>query len=463
MSDSQMTLSTAGNDRDLEKTPATSRGSTEASYPSASEGDQTVTDPPPPIILLDRCTRNATLTIAGAWLVQFCTFGYVYAFGVYQDYYTREFLTTNSPSEISWIGSLQLFLMYAPGVAVGRAFDGGYFHHVEILGALIYVFSIFMLSLTQKGQYYQVFLAQAVGMGLGLGLTFLPSLSIVSHHFRVHRALATGIVVTGASCGGIVFPIMLNHLFSNPNIGFANDELCGEDEEDELVDDGDCEGGGQGWGLYDFYCWASTLDLSSGCLHSETASNRAFCTGLGIFFPYFYLQLYAVEQGINNTLSSYSLTILNAGSTIGRLIPPFLADRLGVYNILIPSILSAAAMLFAVFGVRTAAGVIIEGLLFGFFSGAYVSLIPPLLATLSRDMNELGFRMGLAFTAVGFAMLTGNPIAGALLGTGRTDGGMLIWWRAIVFAGVVTLVGFALMLVSRTLFISSRRKDHQKV
>lgn len=100
-----------------------------------------------------------------------------------------------------------------------------------------------MLSLTQKGQYYQVcrlkntlvpccldvhlalsqvFLAQAVGMGLGLGLAFLPSLSIVSHHFRVHRALATGIVVTGASCGGIVFPIMLNHLFSNPNIGFAN-------------------------------------------------------------------------------------------------------------------------------------------------------------------------------------------------------------------------------------------------
>lgn len=59
-------------------------------------------------------------------------------------------------------------------------------------------------------------------MGLGLGLAFLPSLSIVSHHFRVHRALATGIVVTGASAGGIVFPIMLNHLFSNPKIGFAN-------------------------------------------------------------------------------------------------------------------------------------------------------------------------------------------------------------------------------------------------
>lgn len=65
------------------------------------------------------------------------------------DYYTREFLTTSSPSDIryvwvllwyrrsfinltvlfaSWIGSLQLFLMYAPGVLVGRAFDGGYLY-----------------------------------------------------------------------------------------------------------------------------------------------------------------------------------------------------------------------------------------------------------------------------------------------------------------------------------------------
>lgn len=43
--------------------------------------------------------------------------------------------------------------------------------------------------------------------------------------------------------------------------------------------------------------------------------------------------------------------------------------------------------------------------------------------------------MGLAFTVVGVAMLTGNPIAGALVGTGDA-GASLTWWRAIVFAGV---------------------------
>jgi MCP family monocarboxylic acid transporter-like MFS transporter 10 len=81
-----------------------------------------------------------------------------------------------------------------------------------ISGSIIYVVSMFMVSLVQPGQYYQAFLSQGVGMGIGQGMLFLPALTIVSHHFRKRKALATGIVVTGASAGGIVFPIMLNKL-----------------------------------------------------------------------------------------------------------------------------------------------------------------------------------------------------------------------------------------------------------
>ncbi|THH29161.1 hypothetical protein EUX98_g5021 [Antrodiella citrinella] len=377
------------------------------------------------------------------------------------DYYTREFLTASSPSDISWIGSLQLFLMYAPGVLVGRAFDGGYFHHVEIGGGILYVFSIFMLSLTRQNQYYQVFLAQAVGMGLGLGLTFLPSLSIVSHHFRRRRALAMGIVVTGASAGGIVFPIMLNHLFSNPHIGFVN-------------------GVRASGGLIAGLLLLANIMMRTNSFDGMKKNNAmrwdvlavivkdraymvsivgAFLTSIGVFFPYFYLQLYAIDKGINTTLASYSLTLLNAGSTAGRLLPPFLADKFGVYNVLLPSIFAAASMLFAMFGVRTSAGVVVEGLLFGYFSGGYISLIPTLLATLSRDISELGVRMGLAFTIVAIAMLTGNPIAGALLGTGQNDGGALLWWRAIVFAGVCSFSGFAFMFISRTLFVKQKGRQ----
>jgi MFS family permease len=44
-------------------------------------------------------------------------------------------------------------------------------------------------------------------MGIGLGLTFLPSASIVTHYFRRRRALAGGIALSGSAVGGLIFPI----------------------------------------------------------------------------------------------------------------------------------------------------------------------------------------------------------------------------------------------------------------
>lgn len=54
-----------------------------------------------------------------------------------------------------------------------------------------------MLSLAQPNHYYQNFLSQGVGMGLGMGLMFLPSLTVTSHYFRARRSLAMGLVIAG--------------------------------------------------------------------------------------------------------------------------------------------------------------------------------------------------------------------------------------------------------------------------
>ncbi|PIL29385.1 MFS general substrate transporter [Ganoderma sinense ZZ0214-1] len=299
--------------------------------------------------------RAAWLTIAGAWMIQFCTFGYLNAFGVYQDFYTRDFLSHESPSNISWIGSLQLFLMYAPGAFVGHAFDAGYFHHIQIAGSILHVLSIFMLSLTSRDHYYQVFLAQGVGVGLGVGMLFLPSLSIVAHHFRNRRALATGIAVSGASCGGVVFPIMLNHLFSNPSMGFAN----GVRVSGAVV--------------------AALLAIANAIMRTRLPpKRRSFFSVFSRDYMWRVLGdhayttsvLFAETHGVNKTVTTYILAILNAGSTIGRTLPVTLADRLGVYNLLIPSILASGVLIFALFGATSTGGVITVAVLFGFSSGA---------------------------------------------------------------------------------------------
>lgn len=80
-----------------------------------------------------------------------------------------------------------------------------------------------MLSITKPGQYYQVFLAQGVGLGIGSGLSFIPALAVLAQHFPgLHeRATMMMIVASGSSVGGLVHPIMLNHLF-NDKLGFHN-------------------------------------------------------------------------------------------------------------------------------------------------------------------------------------------------------------------------------------------------
>jgi len=58
---------------------------------------------------------------------------------------------------------------------------------------------------------------------------------------------------------------------------------------------------------------------------------------MGLYIPFFYIQLYALER---TTMSAdrafYLLPILNAASLFGRIIPNFLADKTGPLNMLIP-------------------------------------------------------------------------------------------------------------------------------
>lgn len=93
---------------------------------------------------------------------------------------------------------------------------------------------------------------------------------------------------------------------------------------------------------------------------------------------------------------------------LGRLLPNFFADKFGPYNMLLPCLYISAVLAFAWFGVSNFVGVIIFGLLYGFWSGSCeskfhylsirvepsvypdVSLIPSLLAQLSSYRGEHG-------------------------------------------------------------------------
>lgn len=373
-----------------------------------------------------------------AWLVVvaffFCTassWGLANTFGIFQTYYTSPEgpLSTTSASAVSWIGSLQTFFIFAPGFLVGRLVDAGYVRSLVVYGTLIMTFSMMMTSIST--QYWHFFLAQGVGFGMGLCTLFLPAVTVCSHWFKRRRALAMGIGASGSSIGGIWYPIMLNKLI--PKIGF-------------------------GWAVRatTFVMLATQIiaiiflkprlpprpirgqqffDLQS----FKEPVYLLLCLGFflgfaGLYTPFYYVQDFALYHGISDSIAIYLLPILNAASTFGRILPNLLADVFGCLNVVIPCVSISGVMILAWIGCTHLSTVIVFVILFGFFSGAFVSMPPPTVAAITKDPKKIGVRVGQSFTIVSLAALVGPPISGALLG--RND-----FVKPSIFAGVIVISG----------------------
>jgi hypothetical protein len=158
---------------------------------------------------------TAWTQVAMGHLVITSTWGFVNSFGVFQAYYTG--FLNRPPSDIAWIGSIQVFILFFIGTWTGRITDAGYFKEVFVVGTTLQVLGIMMASLSTS--YWQLFLAQGVCVGLGNGCLFTPMMSTVSTYFSTKRSLALGLVACGSVTGGLVFPAMVQQLL--PRIGFG--------------------------------------------------------------------------------------------------------------------------------------------------------------------------------------------------------------------------------------------------
>lgn len=68
-------------------------------------------------------------------------------------------------------------------------------------------------------EYWQLFLAQGVCMGIGSGCLFCPAMATVSTYFSTKRGIAIGMTACGSATGGLVFPAMARQLL--PTVGFG--------------------------------------------------------------------------------------------------------------------------------------------------------------------------------------------------------------------------------------------------
>ncbi|KIK77785.1 hypothetical protein PAXRUDRAFT_776424, partial [Paxillus rubicundulus Ve08.2h10] len=387
-----------------------------------------------------------------SFLAQFCGYGYTNAFGVYQAFYTENYLTSESASTISWIGSIISFFVTGLGLICGPLFDRGYFYHVFIGGAILQSFSLFMLSMVKPGNYYQVLLAQGFGVGIGQGLMYVPSFAVLSHHFDRRRTTMMSIVASGASLGGIAHTIMLNKLLNGP-FGFEAGVRISA-------------------GFVSMVLFLSCLLVrpryetvqKTSSVNLWKATKKCFTevpsllTILGFTFfqtaylyPMFYLQTDSLRHGLSTSFSFYSPVIVNAGSFIGRFVAGPVTHFIGIIDITIATSVVCALLIIGMVWLGTAASVVLLGVLYGLFSGMNIAMMPSMFG-LTADPAELGVRLGVGFAITGVGALVGPPICGALL-TSR-----YIWWAPALFSGAITLTGGLLFIATRIAFFRTAPK-----
>jgi MFS family permease len=159
---------------------------------------------------------EANLVLLGGWCCLFCSFGWINCIGIFQEYYQLNSLSQYSSSAVSWIPSMEVFVMFLGGPVFGKVFDNYGPRFLLVFGTFFHVFGLMMTSLSSE--YYQFFLAQGVTSAIGASAIFYAGMGSTSTWFFKRRATAFGIMASGSSLGGVIFPIMVSKLI--PEIGF---------------------------------------------------------------------------------------------------------------------------------------------------------------------------------------------------------------------------------------------------
>ncbi|KAH9849484.1 MFS general substrate transporter [Lenzites betulinus] len=381
---------------------------------------------------------KAWLAVFGAVLALFCC-GQLTAFGAFETWYAQNQLRDLPASSISWIGSLQLWVLYFSGGFLGRIFDAFGPHVILIPGSILLVFATMVTSICT--QYYQFLLAQGLLTGLSYGMLFYPTFASISTHFQKYRATAVGIAIAGSGVGGVVFPIMFRHLFTQIGFGWSvriAGFMC-------LV-------------LCAISCATITSRIPPGRKNTKIIPDAkvfrdtpfvllvsgCLMINFGLFIPFVYLANYSISRGVSSGTSFYVISAMNAGSIFGRIAPPFLADTVGRFNIVIPStlLMGVLALAFWTFA-KSLVAIVLFAVTYGCFSGAFLAMQIPCIAQIS-NIEEVGTRIGILYSVASFGVLAGSPAAGAVL---KADKGS--YTGMIILCGVINILGSFLLLCSK--------------
>ncbi|KAH7024898.1 major facilitator superfamily domain-containing protein [Microdochium trichocladiopsis] len=397
---------------------------TSSSPATAAEPDHQQYDTgPPPDGGLTAWSQVLAVHLGGA-----ITWGYGVGFSVFQLYYRETALPMLSASQISWIGSIQIFLAWTISMAAGRLGDMGYVRVCYGVGGILTVTGMMLTSICTE--YWHFLLCQGVLNGIGSGILFLPAAANVGTYFQRNRNIAMALGSVGTSLGGVLFPAIVQYL--TPRVGFGwSVRVCG------FVS------------LAMNLCGLAVLRQRNlfktprPMVDWTAFKNQrfsAYCAAVFLMHfslipVMFYINSFARETiGIASLEAINFVLIANGAAAFARPVVGIVADRvLGAPNTYVCCALGFSALAYGWIGVQTRADMYGFAVVLGVVNGGCQGIFPGATSTLiseeSGDLSKMGTWMGMVFAVCGVASLAGPPIIGAIIGS---SGGRYIWAQVVL-------------------------------
>ncbi|KAF2085415.1 MFS general substrate transporter [Saccharata proteae CBS 121410] len=406
---------------------------------------------------------RAWTSLAGCFFLMFNSWGLVNAYGTFASYYKDTLLPDEDALMYNLFGATQCFVVLTLSIVVGRLLDAGYYRYIICTGAVTVTLSFFLLSVVSgKGGYGDgtaglIWLTHGFLAGLGMACFFVSSSQIAATWFKAKKSLAIGIVASGASISGLVYPIMLRFLITS--LGFPNAVRCvagligltalfscifATPNPAHVVRKP------KTW--FDHAVWFDYTAFKYKPFVFQTAAISFLF--LGFYAVFFNLEEWSAKsgfgykEGISRTSASdpnnsdedltagiatyWLLALMNGVSTLGRIGSAYLSDHFGALQIH-TIVTSVSSLLLLILWTLTPnlASCIAFVVLFGIFSGSVIGLPPASMAYIlgpepSRQA-KLGQWTGMMYFFAGVPSMAGPLVAGHLITEYKTYLTVQLW------------------------------------
>lgn len=350
------------------------------------------------------------VVVASAFTLTFIGFGTAYSFAAFFGAFQAEF--SASRAHVSLVFSVAAFLWFAFGAPGGVLADRFGPRRVALVGVAGLTGAFLLASVADSVE--MLYLTYSIGVGLGIGLTYVPSVSAVQPWFTKNRAFASGLAVAGIGAGNFAVPLLAAW----------------------WIDVFGWRGAFQALALFALVL-AGAAALA---VHNDPGGRRAsparksvpgrtlgealrsapfwllyaslILVCIGLFVPIVHLGQYAQDAGYSQAEGVTLVSLVGLGSLFGRFAIGGFADRFGRQRSLVVMYVGLGLMLLLWWSTTEYWVLAVFAVVFGVCNGGFVALLPTIVMDLYGP-RAVAAIIGFLYTGAGIGSLAGPTLAGA--------------------------------------------------